>query len=242
MTYYLAPPLVILRAELDAEHPNRDRRSDGWIGDTAHGARPSDHNPDPTSGGIVRALDVDVDGIDLARLVYVATHDPSDRVANVITNGRLWVRGVGWAPYSGSNKHTQHAHISVRKHAPSQSSRAPWGYRSTPSAKEDDMQADERAALFLIKDAVMMTATDSWGTHLNAHLFDLKAKVDLADQSVTSVNRNVLAEFAALRAVLTGLQSPEGSSWTAEQLTDIATTAANRALEGLGDALTGDLS
>jgi len=48
---------VTLRKQIDAKWPKRDRRSDGWIGDPAHAARVSDHNPD--RDGIVHALDID---------------------------------------------------------------------------------------------------------------------------------------------------------------------------------------
>jgi hypothetical protein len=46
-----------LRSQIDKRWPNRDKASDGWIGDSAHAARESDHNPN--KAGIVHAIDID---------------------------------------------------------------------------------------------------------------------------------------------------------------------------------------
>jgi hypothetical protein len=48
---------VRLRDQLNARFPDRDKQSDGWIGDSAHSARKSDHNPDKR--GWVHAIDID---------------------------------------------------------------------------------------------------------------------------------------------------------------------------------------
>ena len=50
---------VTLRDQLNERFPKRDKRSDGWIGDTAHSKRASLHNPD--KAGWVKALDIDED-------------------------------------------------------------------------------------------------------------------------------------------------------------------------------------
>jgi hypothetical protein len=55
----LSQAAIQLREQFDDSFPSRDRTSDGWIGDTRHAARPSDHNPD--AQGWVRAIDVDRD-------------------------------------------------------------------------------------------------------------------------------------------------------------------------------------
>lgn len=56
---------VTLRDQVNKKWPNRDKSSDGWIGDAAHAAnegwgtngKGSYHNPDPN--GIVHAIDID---------------------------------------------------------------------------------------------------------------------------------------------------------------------------------------
>ena len=112
-----------LRLQFDDSFPDRDRRSDGWIGDLRHSSRPSDHNPDRETG-IVRAIDVDRDVHksgkpdlmpDIADQIRLAAKsDKSKRIAYIIFEGRIasakksWL----WRPYDGANKHNHHIHIS----------------------------------------------------------------------------------------------------------------------------------
>lgn len=131
MPAYLAPSLVDLRNEINAANPGRDKSSDGWIGDAAHAARVSDHNPDPLPNGVVRALDVDVDGCPPDHLIAVAIRDP--RVEYVISRGKIYERGNGFKAkvYTGSNKHDKHTHISIR-HTKTAEKSGPWGYAGSP--------------------------------------------------------------------------------------------------------------
>src|ERR1051326_5441753 len=59
MTWYKAAWIPPLFAALDQRFPARDRASDGTIGDPAHQAEVSGHNPDDTPG--VRAERSDAD-------------------------------------------------------------------------------------------------------------------------------------------------------------------------------------
>lgn len=131
MAWFLSPALVRLRAEINTLWPHRDRASDGSIGDASHSARRSDHNPDYQAGGIVRAIDVDEDGIPAWDVVARVIADP--RTAYVIYEGRIWENpaafpGRGyWRTYSGPNPHSQHFHVSVRRGTRWDSNDSPWG-------------------------------------------------------------------------------------------------------------------
>jgi hypothetical protein len=115
-----------LREQFDDTFPDRDRTSDGWIGDTRHSARPSDHNPDAKTG-VVRAIDVDrdVSGSDKPDLMpdiadqirLYAKADKSKRIAYIIFNHKIASPRMGWRwrKYSGINPHTKHLHISFTK-------------------------------------------------------------------------------------------------------------------------------
>jgi hypothetical protein len=125
MTPKLCKAGVQLREQLDDSYPDRDRTSDGWIGDVRHSARTSDHNPD--AAGIVRAIDIDRDLSGKAKpdlMPYLADQirlfakrDKSKRGSYVIFNGRIASSRMGWRwrKYSGINPHTKHCHISFTK-------------------------------------------------------------------------------------------------------------------------------
>lgn len=120
-TWRTARALDKLKAQINALEPTRDRTSDGTIGDAAHAATKSEHNPN--KHGVVTAFDCThdpVDGVDCNVLcaALIASKDP--RILYVI-----WNRGMyrsypkpGIAPwtrseYKGKNPHTHHLHISL---------------------------------------------------------------------------------------------------------------------------------
>lgn len=126
MSYYLAPSLKQLRDEIDAAHPGRDKSSDGWIGDAAHNARKSDHNPDWDSRGVVRAIDVDISDIDVNKLMAVLKND--SRVNYFIYNWSIYgASSFAKRRYTGSNGHTKHIHVSI-KHSGAAERAGAWGY------------------------------------------------------------------------------------------------------------------
>lgn len=85
----------------------------GWIGDAAHQAECSDHNPD--SAAVVHAIDPMVTGDRAQAIVGQCLADSGD-LQYVIHNGVIWSVTTGWVArkYLGSDPHTSHVHISGR--------------------------------------------------------------------------------------------------------------------------------
>jgi len=137
----LAESLKKLRDQINAAYPNRDRASDGSIGDASHKAKgKSDHNPN--GAGVVCAIDIDEDlspNNTVAGIVasIQASRDP--RVKYIIYEGRITVKGdiTKWKAYSGPNPHKHHAHISVVSDAKLYDSRKDWSIGGITSATTD---------------------------------------------------------------------------------------------------------
>ena len=127
MKVKLSKAAVQLREQFDDTFPDRDRTSDGWVGDSRHASRKSDHNPDEQ--GWVRAIDVDKDLykgskpdlmpdlVDQLRLACKAKTEK--RISYIIFDGLIYSSILNWKPrkYTGANKHTKHVHISFKKEA-----------------------------------------------------------------------------------------------------------------------------
>lgn len=112
--------LARLRSEFYWLAPARDTASDGWIGDAAHQAEKSDHNPD--SRGLVHAIDVDDDlqrpGLtmeDVVQFLLARCRSGAEkRITYIIYNRRIWEASNDWRQrtYTGPSPHTEHAHVS----------------------------------------------------------------------------------------------------------------------------------
>jgi hypothetical protein len=123
---------VTLRNQVNGRYPKRDKRSDGWIGDRAHQARRSDHNPD--RNGWVHALDIDENmgkgrwrnGRAARKLAnqlrrYAKSGLPgSERIKYVVYEGRLasgTYKSKWWKWRPGNWGHYQHIHVSFTEAA-----------------------------------------------------------------------------------------------------------------------------
>lgn len=134
---------LTLIAEVNARWPRRDKASDGTIGDAAHASRTSDHNPwikksPPPNMGIVRARDIDVDGVDMAWLME-HLRQLGQRGDKRLTGGGYLIFNrritkpdfTGWKAYTGANPHTSHGHISFTRDPGAFDSTATWGIAVT---------------------------------------------------------------------------------------------------------------
>lgn len=146
---------VQLAAELNALWPNRDKTSDGTVGNTAHidaGWTSSDHNPWVVvdGEGVVRARDIDEDGIDalwLAEWLRLRGLAGDPRLAGggyVIYEGRITTPDfTGWKPYTGPNAHSIHIHVSFSRNRAGFDSTAPWGF----AEEYDQLSANAEAMI-----------------------------------------------------------------------------------------------
>lgn len=116
MVWREALSLVTLLKQVNLAYPNRNKASDGAIGDAAHAATASDHNPNPA--GVVCARDFTHDpshGFDAHALADRLLANRHSSLKYIISNGRIagaWT-GWKWTKYSGSDPHDTHIHISV---------------------------------------------------------------------------------------------------------------------------------
>lgn len=112
----MAKSLATLLVEANRVAPGRSKSYDGWIGDAAHAARASRHNPN--NAGVVCALDITHDpahGMDTHALFeYLRTH-PHPDLEYVISNRRVASRSSDWTvrPYTGASAHDKHIHVAV---------------------------------------------------------------------------------------------------------------------------------
>jgi hypothetical protein len=131
MTWELAPSLAACIAEANRLAPARSKVSDGTIGDAAHAARTSDHNPGARNR--VHAIDLTYDPAHFDAHAYAERLRVSQdrRVKYLISRGRIAGPGTShggweWHPYTGTNRHDHHAHISIHSTVAAETDTRPW--------------------------------------------------------------------------------------------------------------------
>lgn len=158
----VAKSLDQLLDQWNAAHPGRSIGSDGSIGDEAHAAEgaASDHNPwvQDNGVGVVTARDFTHDpahGADAGVLAEALKRTVDPRVKYVIWNRHIWSlarNSEGWRPYTGSNPHDHHVHVSVSPVKSLYDDTRPWVITlSTPTPGGPEMNAAEQAQMTRIE-------------------------------------------------------------------------------------------
>lgn len=115
--------IAAMTSQVNKRWPNRDKRSDGVLGDASHQARPSDHNP--SSNGFVHAQDIDKDFRGSKNdsrwfadqlIAYARLKKPgSVRLKNVVFENQVASGTYAdhyWTWRDGDYGHLSHIHIS----------------------------------------------------------------------------------------------------------------------------------
>lgn len=139
MNWRPARSLTVLRNQIDARYPTRSKVSDGILGDQQHAARHSEHNPN--QAGVVCAMDITNDpahGLPSEGLAEALRAAKDDRVLYIISNKKI-CSGAGqshaawvWRPYTGTNPHNHHVHISVKPDAVHYDNEKRWEFQLDP--------------------------------------------------------------------------------------------------------------
>ena len=231
-SWHLSPSLAQLRREINTRWPSRDKTSDGTIGDAAHSARASDHNPN--SRGSVNAIDIDEDGIDAWGLVALLIADP--RVYYVIYEGRIWQRKHGFVPrpYTGINAHRKHVHVSIIQSVAAEQNTTPWGVAkigassgikpstggstnkpSTTNPKPNN-KSEEDELMALSKDTLKQITDATLGVHVTANgksapLVQHMAEAFVADKAQSAKLAELDGKISALSKQLAAIAKKVGA-------------------------------
>jgi len=243
----LVPCLGQLRVDLSRIAPNRDKASDGTIGDLAHQRSVSDHNDDEVgrvpikdadSRHEVHAIDLDADlrepGLTMEMVVqHVVLRCRSGvekRLRYIIYNRRIWEASNGWRQrsYSGDNAHTQHAHFSASYETKHEASTASWHLEDIPVA----MTETDKKWIAQQLDA----RVDALETKLIAEINAIPREL-LTTKTGDPTNpdrevRNHFIDLSALRGYLVGADDAREGAIPATAPVVVQTKAAQAVLQG----------
>jgi len=188
----LAGSLTRLRGQINDAYQNRNKASDGTIGDAAHAATDSDHNPN--AQGVVTAFDVTHDpanGLDIAALAEQIVSSKDPRVKYLIRNREILIPANGWrwTPYSGADPHTSHLHISVGNDYDNSKD---WTIKGEPMSiytqplSEADIKLHYSKRLFREATAaeIANAGKTTWGKVLDDNVTELGKRLQAAESKV----------------------------------------------------------
>lgn len=201
MAWRLAKSLETLRTQVNSAYPNRNKASDGSIGDSAHQKVASDHNPN--AQGVVCALDLTHHAgyFDAHALADVLIANRHPNLKYVISNRRIagaWT-GWKWQNYSGSNPHTAHIHVSVgvgddgKSQNGTYDNTSPWTLKTTSQGGTPMTQAEAQGVVTALFRKLLKREPDAGGltnytNHIKAGNFDFAVGDIASSQEFKNVN------------------------------------------------------
>jgi hypothetical protein len=238
-SWILVPCLGQLRTDLNRLAPNRDKGSDGTIGDTAHQSRVSDHNDDEVGRVPIRdadakhevhALDLDVNlrepnltmEMVVQHVVARCRSGAENRLRYIIFNRRIWEASNGWRQraYSGDNPHDKHAHFSASYETAREADTSSWHLDELIEGTDDDMlvkkgDTSEQVKFwqFLLRKLGYTITTDGeYGPQMESVVnADRAKKGEGPNPQITAWHAvELLEDLAALRAGQRGPTGPTG--------------------------------
>jgi hypothetical protein len=114
------PAAIAVLRQATKISPSRMKASDGLLPSKAHQAQ--NPNSDHNSGLAVDLTHDPARNIDCADMYEQLKRDK--RVKYLIFKGQIWIPGRGDKPYTGSNPHNKHLHISIKDNCGNDDS--PW--------------------------------------------------------------------------------------------------------------------
>ena len=105
------PAAIAVLRQATALRPKRKKASDGLLPSAAH--RVQSPNSDHNTGYAVDLTHDPKNGIDCVE-AFIKLQDDK-RVKYLIFQGRIWSQKNGTYPYTGSNPHNKHLHISIKE-------------------------------------------------------------------------------------------------------------------------------
>jgi hypothetical protein len=248
-TWEVTPALLALRETFNRHCPQRDKTSDGSIGDPAHAASSSDHNPDETGNtpindadsiNEVHAIDVDVNlrqsdargPFTMERAVQAILTDcrsgQENRLRYIIYDRRIWSASSSWREqrYTGDNPHDKHAHFSGSYTTSRERNSRPWniGFKEEDTvSKADVIDALDDAVPWLSAGVKNEAAADGWSD-----------KVSTRSLLEYIFAATVLRAPDRFEQILTAISSDPGNSvsLTPEQIPILAAEIATRLPSG----------
>lgn len=174
MKWRVANSLLILRNQVNAKFPGRNKDWDGTIGDANHASRNSDHNP-WVDGGVVTAMDITHDpknGVDSYEMAEQLRQGRDPRIKYIISNRKIASSTTSpwkWRKYTGSNPHDHHVHISVNSQKRYYDDEAPWeipmlGKVPSEAAESQDEEVGDEVSTTPTAVGIVDTVADTVGT------------------------------------------------------------------------------